>query len=466
MNYKNWPRKEIVINKLFLDPFSPRIADKFKDATQNEIIQELVKKHGVFKLAKEIVDKKDYPELERYIVIEEDGKFVVLEGNRRLAGYKCLIDPGIAPESEREKFKRLSAQVDFTGEEKLEIFIAPSRQEAIPVLESKHVKFLFEPWSTAMRNKFTRRVKEKSLKPLTGQEKKSIAQANLYEIIKNLELSDKIRDVVNDDKRFKITTFYRIVESSEGKKFLGYTIDDKGNVVPYIDPNEFLKGLKRIVKDVALKNVDSRKLSTTGDIKEYLDKIEKKDRPDLSKILKKPLVGKTQALLKARISPTKKTRLQIDWISSDTYLLYPRQNRIKEILKELKSLKPEDFVNACAVALRVLLELSIYDFLQRKGEIAKMIVSEKRKKAKTHQSLSSDWAPTFKQMLQHLIDGNFIKNPQLKKALSIYINKHSKEPFLAELDQFVHNLYYCPTPTDIKNIWKSFGKPLFEIVSK
>ena len=44
--------------------------------------------------------------------------------------------------------------------------------------------------------------------------------------------------------------------------------------------------------------------------------------------------------------------------------------------------------------------------------------------------------------------------------------KDSTQPFLIELDQFVHNLHYKPTATDIRDIWRTFGFPLFEITSK
>ncbi|MDP2364802.1 MAG: hypothetical protein Q8M94_13675, partial [Ignavibacteria bacterium] len=290
MNYKNWPKKEIPITQLFFDPLNPRMADKFGKATQTEIIQELVKKHNILKLADEIVKNKDYPELERYIAIEDDEKLIVLEGNRRLAAYKCLIDPGLVPETEREKFKKLSAQAGFDGSEKLEVFIAPNRAEATPVLESKHVRYLFEPWSMAMRNNFIKRIRTKTKGTLKAEDKKNIARANLYELAKNLELPEQVSQVVQDHKKFNITTFYRIVESSVGKKFLGYDINEKGDVVPYIHPAEFLKGLKRIVSDVALEKVNSRLISKTDEIeKNYLNKIEKKDWPNLARVIKKKL---------------------------------------------------------------------------------------------------------------------------------------------------------------------------------
>jgi len=465
MNYKNWPKKEIPIVQLFFDPLNPRMTDKFSKAAQTEIIQELVKKHNILKLANEMVKNKDYPELERYIVTEEDGRFIVLEGNRRLAAYKCLIDPELVPGEEREKFKRLSAQASFDGNEKLEVFIAPSRTEAIPVLESKHVRYLFEPWSMAMRNNFIKRTRAKTKRALKGEDKKSVARANLYEIAKNLELPEEVSQIVQDSKKFNITTFYRIVESSVGKEFLGYDINEKGEVIPYIHPAEFLKGLKRMVSDVALEKVNSRLLDRTEDIeKKYLNKIEKKDRPNLARISKKKLKVGGRVL----IQPTKqkKTKLQTDWITSDTYLLYPKQNRIKEILNELKSLKPEDSPNTCAISLRVLLELSTYSFLEGKKEIEKMVTAEKEKRKKAKQNLPNDWTPTFKQMLQHLISCGHVSDPQLRKSFSIYINKSSPQPFLIELDQFVHNLHYKPTAIDIRNIWRTFGLPLFEITSK
>lgn len=465
MNYKNWPKKEIPITQLFFDPLNPRMADKFGKATQTEIIQELVKKHNILKLADEIVKNKDYPELERYIAIEDDEKLIVLEGNRRLAAYKCLIDPGLVPETEREKFKKLSAQAGFDGSEKLEVFIAPNRAEATPVLESKHVRYLFEPWSMAMRNNFIKRIRTKTKGALKAEDKKNIARANLYELAKNLELPEQVSQVVQDHKKFNITTFYRIVESSVGKKFLGYDINEKGDVVPYIHPAEFLKGLKRIVSDVALEKVNSRLISKTDEIeKNYLNKIEKKDWPNLTRVIKKKLKIGGRVLVQP--IKQKKTKLRTDWITSDTFLLYPKQNRIKEILNELKSLKPEDYPNACAISLRVLLELSTYAFLEEKGEIKNMITAEKKKRNKVKQNLPNDWTPTFKQMLQHLINSSYISSPQLKKSFSIYINKDSTQPFLVELDQFVHNLYYKPTAIDIRNIWRTFGLFLFEITSK
>jgi len=465
MNYKNWPKKEIAIVQLFLDPLNPRMTDKFEKATQTEVIQELVKRHNILKLATEIVRNKDYPELERYIAIEENGKFIVLEGNRRLAAYKCLIDPGIVPEPYREKFKKLAAQAGFDGSEKLEVFIASSRAEAIPVLESKHIRYQFEAWSMAMRNNFVKRTRTKAKGALRAEDKKSIARANLYELAKNLELPEQISQIIQDHKKFNISTFYRIVESSAGKNFLGYDIDEKGEIIPYIHPVEFLKGLKRIVSDVALEKVNSRLLDKVSDIKKkYLDKIEKKDRPNLARVLKRKL--KVGGFVLVQPPKQKKTKLQTDWITSDTYLLYTKQNRIKEILNELKSLKPEDSPNACAISLRVLLELSTYACLEEKGEIVKMIAAENNRRRKTKQNLPNDWTPTFKQMLQCLINNGYITSPQLRKSFSIYIKKDSNQPFLTELDQFVHNLYYKPTATDIRNIWRTFGLPLFEITSK
>ncbi len=462
MNYKNWPKKEIAIAQLFLDPLNPRMADKFEKATQTEVIQELTKRHNVFKLANEIVKNKDYPELERYIAIEEDGKLIVLEGNRRLAAYKCLVDPGIVPESEREKFKKLAAQASFDGSEKLEVFIAPSRAEAIPVLESKHVRYLFEPWSMAMRNNFVKRTRTKTKGILKAEDKKNIARANLYELAKNLELPEQVSQVVQDHKKFKITTLYRIVESSIGKNFLGYDINEKGEVIPYIHPAEFIKGFKRIVSDVALGKVNSRLISKASDIeKNYLDKIEKRDKPNLARVTKKKLKLGGRVLIQP--IKQKKTKLQTDWVTSDNYLLYPKQNRIKEILNELKSLKPEDSPNACAISLRVLLELSTYAFLEEKGEIKKIVAAEKKRRIK--QNLPNDWTPTFKQMLQHLIS-SYISDPQLRKSFNLYVGKSSNQPFLIELDQFVHNLHYKATATAIRDIWRTFGLPLFEVTSK
>lgn len=285
MDIKGWTRKEIKISDLILDSLNPRFLGKFnKRTSQNTLIQEIVLgKYGAMKLANEILEKQDFPPLERMIIIQEDGKNIVLEGNRRLAAYKCLIDPRLAPSPQQKKFMKLSHNIHFDSDRLIEVLITPTRKDAAPILEAKHVITTVQKWSTAVKDSFARKLR-KSSQGLKGSDRKRIFRANFYKLLKEIVLSSENSKIVNDHHKFHLTTLHRVVESEPGKKFLNYEIKDDGRISFLDSKRELLNKLKRIVEDIAVENVTSRKSAKNADeIKKYLtgisEEIIQKGRP-------------------------------------------------------------------------------------------------------------------------------------------------------------------------------------------
>jgi hypothetical protein len=96
-DFSSWPQRAISVTTLQLDPQNPRIPPTDRELTQPELIAELVEHDDVYGLAKEIVEQGYWP-LESLIAVKEGSKSIVVEGNRRLAALKVLINPTLAPE--------------------------------------------------------------------------------------------------------------------------------------------------------------------------------------------------------------------------------------------------------------------------------------------------------------------------------------------------------------------------------
>jgi hypothetical protein len=75
----------------------------------------------------------------------------VLEGNRRVAALKLLLNPDGAPEKYKGKFRSLSRSLDRPLLKKVQAVVAPSREAATPIIIEKHTHTTIKPWSVLMQ---------------------------------------------------------------------------------------------------------------------------------------------------------------------------------------------------------------------------------------------------------------------------------------------------------------------------
>src|SRR4051812_8364551 len=87
------PYERVEVNKLHLDGKNPRLAEFAlgNKPTQTELLGILWQKMAVDELAMSIA-ARGYFTHEPLFVSEEDGHLVVIEGNRRLAAIRLLLD--------------------------------------------------------------------------------------------------------------------------------------------------------------------------------------------------------------------------------------------------------------------------------------------------------------------------------------------------------------------------------------
>jgi hypothetical protein len=277
-----------------------------------------------------------------------------------------------------------------------------------------------------------------------------------------MPLEDDVRAVLDDKDKFSLTTLERLIQSSDGQKFLGITFDADGNAVGEYDAEEFKKAYTRIVSDIASGTIDTRKLNSNTDIKNYLKGFGK-SKPDQTKkatwTSTSLLSGKTKAAKEAlKVATKPKPTVQRD----DPYLI-PRgfkcglkQPRIKELFGELRRMKRHDFPNACAVLTRIFVELVIGYYLDKTGKIQPLLDKAKRDKK------PADWYPTLSQMMNLLLqDSDIDLKPLARKALNKMVSDDQSLMSLEHINQFVHNRYTAPTDRELGLMWAKL-EPLLE----
>src|SRR5688572_27979851 len=126
----DWEDRKEHIGNLNLDLQNPRVPKYVKDLKDVVAIRNyLIEKEGVLKIAESIA-ASGYHRSVTAIVCNENGKLIVLDGNRRLAACQLLLDPSLAPTADRKHLETLSKQCDKTSFENVKITIAPSRKAA------------------------------------------------------------------------------------------------------------------------------------------------------------------------------------------------------------------------------------------------------------------------------------------------------------------------------------------------
>ncbi len=132
--------QDIDPNELHFDYKNPRIAEfgLTAETPEKEIVKILWDVMGVEEIVLSI-RASGFFEHEPLIAVNEDGKKVVIEGNRRLAAVKCILDPEIADYIKINK-NTLQIPSDYKETlEKLPVIFVTERQDAWKFIGFKHI---------------------------------------------------------------------------------------------------------------------------------------------------------------------------------------------------------------------------------------------------------------------------------------------------------------------------------------
>jgi len=514
-NYFEWPKRKLSVTTLRLDYENPRLTQFGSRPNQSEIIDYLIENEKVLDLAKSII-VQSYFLNEQPIVTKENNKFIVLEGNRRVAACKILINPDlIKSDNKRNSLKKLLKDFDLSIITKLEVYISPDRSSADDMIVNRHTGgSVVERWDKTKQDRFIHnRFKDgESIESLSkkfsitkGDIKKALRRYNVFSEIIKLDLEEQYKKVLREEVKFSMTNVERVYDSKFGRDFLGVNFDDEGKLKKLLPKEEFSKRLKTIVEKVIQGEINSRTLNTEKEKEVYLKNLIKSDAFDSNIELdeKYAEVEEEEKNLEEEIEKKEKESLKTGRTTSSVKLISGSLHfitgikRIDDIFDEMKDLNIRKHPNSIAVLLRSYIDMVTYQFLKNNNGIKEILkdqgiklnqenektintitdffrnefkiekeidIAKLTKVLKLNGGISKDFIPSLRFMLAHLTKSDLITEPKLKSTLQSYLNKDSKVDKVIGHNEFnllVHNEYYINDPDELKAVWDKL-EPILE----
>jgi hypothetical protein len=394
-------------------------------------------------LAEDIVEKGLNPsELVMVTHSDDPDLFVVLEGNRRVAALKLLSSPSLLSSlglssgllkrynllHEREK-DALPAHIDC---------VVLSRQDANYWIMLKHTGenegVGVVSWDGGARQRF------RGSSPA----------------LQALELVDS-HDYLDEQTKAKlpkiaITNIERILGTPDARKLLGVDVTNDRLILKSPE-NQAIGRLATVVADVASRRVRVSDLDTKEQRVAYAQQV-------VSRPLPQPLSPKGMGKRGSTLAvPGSQPPHQAVRIAAQRWALIPRhlkltiqQTRINKIYGELQKLNADQFVNSCAVLLRVFVELSVDDYAQR-HRVSLKVSARHRKKGKSQAPLRD---MTLREKLKVVADSLEAKGRCSRAELQgvrTLVSKRQHVLSVDTLNAYVHNKEYNPTPSDLRTTW-------------
>ena len=456
-DYSKWKRTTLRLSELLLDPGNWRLNEGEIEPSQAAILAELVLHEDLIEIIESIA-ASDYLPNEAPLVTKNNGKYTVVEGNRRVGACMLLIDPSRYDGPESGRIRRAAAEANTTALKELEVFVVPSREAALPYVAKRHNRRSVRPWATINKARFAAELIEggatieeaaAKVELRVGELLTGLRYHNAYKLACHLELPPAIAEVVRDPRQFKVTDLERAYETREIRHLLGFNFDTAGEIVGEIQPEEFLKGYKKLVTEIVEKRIGSRATKNKDALIKRVRSWPATDRPDLSKkgsftgtSIIKAVAPQRRPLMRPKPAAKKRKRKQAGVVPGD-FVLNTNYPKIEDVFSELRLADPETQALTCCVLIRTLAEMGLYELLEKKGRAVEV-------------KPKSDEPPSLSTTLGFLLNHKEILDDRhLQKALTGLRDQKS-----ADLNLLVHNLTFHADKTKARTLWKDFEKLL------
>lgn len=373
------------------------------------------------------------------LVHDDNGKFVVYDGNRRVTCLKLLAEPHKAPTKDWSDFFT-ARRAEWNGKlpEKIQCQIEPDRDRLDEILYRRHTGGQSgigqSQWDPEAKSNFVRRTGKKT-------------RVNVAE-----EIENKLREAghLKGGKRLPRSNLNRLLSAEGFRNRVGISVV-KNHVEFTHKEDVVLAALARIADDLIAKKVVLENIWSNTDKRNYLDKLEKAgalptaaDALTQTKDFKssKPPPKKPENDPPAPPAPKPEARHTL--IRNIDYGLVPQAHiqRATDVWNELQHrLKFGEHDNAIAVLFRVLLEFAIENYIDRKSLSA---VHANDKLAKKFRKVLDDMEA------KATLDKKYLQN--LKKF------EHQEALLSANtLHSYIHHKNFFPSDHHLKSMWDSLA---------
>ncbi|WP_336288547.1 hypothetical protein [Bartonella sp. CB60] len=246
----------IFLDALKLDLENPRIGNV---KTEEDVISFLFTEEKTINLAQDIAEN-GFSKCEFFMVLPDGEKYIVLEGNRRLAALKCLNNPNLAP---KNFFKKLSIyKENYCKTESVICSVVSSREEARLSIIRKHGGEDdgkgAKKWGAVEKARFN----EKN--------KNNFARLLIEHLSNKGILKDK------NPKKYDISVVTRFIKKPIFSEYTGIYYDNADSKVVFLhsyDKNHAIYNfLQQFFQEILNKEINSRTHNKADEIVKYFEK--------------------------------------------------------------------------------------------------------------------------------------------------------------------------------------------------
>lgn len=227
---QNQENAEILYKKstdLLFDKENPRLVEfGAADFSEEKLINLLWREMAVDELVMSILAYGFFQHEPLYVMAGQSEKFIVLEGNRRLAAIRSILNPGIVAGGKMDKFKeQISQDLRIELEDHIPVIILKSRQSAWQLLGFKHVNGPAK-WGSYAKAKYIAQVHNEFEVPLDriaeqiGDTNKTVRK--LYQGLMVLEQAEQQVEFSMDDIKTPRLFFSHLYTALGYEKFRNY----------------------------------------------------------------------------------------------------------------------------------------------------------------------------------------------------------------------------------------------------
>lgn len=436
-----WEAKFISLKQLHFHPQNPRMPELSAKVSEREIIQELCLRGGIEVLARKI-SEKGYLRNDRLVVLRENGRNIVYEGNRRLCALKLLATPELAPVARQRTFKRLAEKARLPS--KIAVEVVPHKFDAEIVMYSKHADAVFTVgWKPVQQAAFIASKLEQgstfdSIASEYGLSREgvidAIATVDLYRLARLAPLTPEAREIVDDPANFPYSTvFERLIKPKKSREALGVEITESGLVINASE-EAFLELLGKVLDDAARNEISTRSLNDENAQIEYIKGLN--FRPDGGRFTaaeaeakrKKEVPREPPPKQTPPTAPQAKSKVPTKRLLPSSVVITYEHEKLARMVDEGKRLIVEDTSHSCALLLRSLLEISLTQCLKRRRF--------------WHQVVSSNpkHGPSLADMLEWVNKNHKLLGIEIhaKNALEALVSRSIKQS-KSQLDRLTHS---------------------------
>jgi hypothetical protein len=241
--FKKFQLKTLPLEDILLDIQNPRIVSAKPLKSQHDIIAFLLEHEGLLEFIKKIAKEGKNPAAERPYVFRAGKKYVVGEGNTRIAAYKILTGQQEVPAEWATDIPMIS-EADRKRLLNVDVSVAPSNGELAPLKARLHFGLGDKSgwsWLSSRQEIFTAWIKLKSISSVSkifdrknAEIQNFILEYKLYREALGLAWTDEERAVLQQP-RLEFNPPIRFLESKGHKEKLGISLDKTNLKVSFTD---------------------------------------------------------------------------------------------------------------------------------------------------------------------------------------------------------------------------------------